>query len=60
MQNTYWVQFGWEDINNPSEWVKASEFVTTGDGCEYPDLEAWWLDESEGDLPHEMFKVVKL
>lgn len=60
MQNKYWVQYGWEDIDNPSEWVKVSAFVTVGDGCGFHDLEAWWLDESEGHLPHEIFKAVKL
>ena len=63
MIKKYWVQYGWENRDSVSSedfWNKCSTFVTTGVGCEFEDLEQWWLDESEGNLVHEIFQVVKL
>lgn len=55
----YWVKFRWADLE--SCWQEPiSCFVTTGEGEEFLDLEAWWNEESNGDFLHELLEVVKL
>ncbi|MCP3686135.1 MAG: hypothetical protein GY861_26100 [bacterium] len=60
--NKYWVQYQYCGNNwlTPDGWNKISKFVTTGEKCEYKDLESWWLTESAGSCQHELLQVVKL
>jgi len=55
----YWVKYRW-GVENRGWQEPVSDFVTTGDGTDFPDLEAWWFEESMGDCPHELLEVVKL
>lgn len=59
IMSKYWVKFRWADKYDC--WQEpVSCFVTTGEGEDFTDLEAWWCFESRGDLPHELLEVVKL
>lgn len=64
MENKYWVKYRYENVNRSEsyepKWYQISEFVTTGEHCEYKDLEAWWKCESSGSCEHELLEVVKL
>ena len=62
-ETKYWVNYGWENVDSMNAgdyWCKTSTFVTVGEGCEFRDLESWWVDESDSTLQHEIFNVVKL
>ncbi|WNO47320.1 hypothetical protein [Vibrio phage vB_VibM_10AMN] len=55
----YWIKFRWADKH--ACWQEpVSCFVTTGEGEDFTDLEAWWRFESRGCLTHELLEVVKL
>lgn len=54
----YWVKYRWSANDYWNEPV--SDFITTGENEDFVDLEAWWIEESSGNLPHELLEVVKL
>jgi hypothetical protein len=61
MQNKYWVRYSYEVLcYGGTSTETISDFVNTGVGCEFLDLEQWWIKESSGDILHELLQVVKL
>ena len=57
MTTKYWIQYRYQD---EGLWEVISEFVTVGEGCEFKDLESWWVEESSYSAPHEIVQIVKL
>lgn len=68
MKNKYWVKYCITEIIVREDFVcppfkskeNYSEFVTTGLGEEFPDLESWWVAESDSHYEYELLEVVKL
>lgn len=63
METKYWVQYRYGEYGehaSEDEWSIITDFITVGDGCEFKDLESWWIEESDCNCPHELLQVVKL